>query len=258
MTNAVADNQRHRWNDRMPPDRAWRSRRDATSTSRAAEQDRAAGGRAKRTVLTGEGSYARASVALRLYRRTRRVRAYLRWSESGSTNERYLGEVDSSTRAQNLRQAWKLARTTDLLTSEPVPIKSWASDSATRAIMRANRSRDTAPERRLRTELHRSGLRYRVSFRPEPDLRRTADIVFTKARVAVFVDGCFWHGCPQHHRPASKNSEYWRNKIQENQDRDAETNRFLEERGWRVIRIWEHDVGKMAAREIAEAVMGPG
>jgi len=101
-------------------------------------------------------------------------------------------------------------------------------------------------------------LRYRVSFRPEPDLRRTADIVFTKARVAVFVDGCFWHGCPQHHRPASKNSEYWRNKIQENQDRDAETNRFLEERGWRVIRIWEHDVGKMAAREIAEAVMGPG
>ncbi|MGH6915044.1 MAG: DNA mismatch repair protein Vsr, partial [Geminicoccales bacterium] len=80
--------------------------------------------------------------------------------------------------------------------------KSWASNAGTRASMQANKSRDTKPELALRRAVHAMGLRYRVAARPLPALRRTADLVFTRAKVAVFVDGCFWHGCPQHHTKA--------------------------------------------------------
>jgi DNA mismatch endonuclease (patch repair protein) len=72
-------------------------------------------------------------------------------------------------------------------------------------------------------------------------VRRTADIVFPKARVAVFVDGCYWHGCPKHHRPATTNAEFWQTKITDNKRRDAETNRALEDQGWTVVRCWEHE-----------------
>ena len=96
---------------------------------------------------------------------------------------------------------------------------------------------------------HALGLRYRVSVRPEPNLRRTADLVFTRARVAVFVDGCFWHHCPEHFRPASRNSEFWERKITANRLRDRETSELLTEAGWLVIRAWEHeDPGEVAAR----------
>ncbi|MGA5701803.1 very short patch repair endonuclease [Peterkaempfera bronchialis] len=222
--------------------------------ARAAEQDRAAGGRLARAVEIGEGRYARASVALRVYRGTRRIRAYLRWSQEGETRERYVGEVDAATRAANLAQAWETAHVAGYVITEPLPTDSWASSPASRAVMSANKGRDTKPEKLLRSALHRRGLRYRVGVRPVSDLRRTADVVFTKARVAVFVDGCYWHGCPEHHRPAKKGAAFWQEKIAGNQARDAETNEALRDAGWLVIRVWEHEDPEQAAQEVAEVV----
>ncbi|MBB6415850.1 very short patch repair endonuclease [Streptomyces sp. AK010] len=253
MTEAASDRQR-RWKDRMPPDRAWKPRAGISREARASEQDRAAGSRLARAVDLGEGRYARASIALRLYRRTRRIRAYLRWSQEGETQERYVGEVDAETRAANLAQAWEMAHAAGLVTTEAVPPESWASSAASRAVMSANKGRDTKPEKLLRSALHRQGLRYRVGARPLPGLRRTADVVFTKARVAVFVDGCYWHGCPEHHRPAKKGAVFWQEKIAGNRARDAETNEALRNAGWLVIRVWEHEDPEQAARAVVKAV----
>lgn len=122
--------------------------------------------------------------------------------------------------------------------------------------MRGNKGRDTRPELALRSAVHALGLRYRVGIRPEPDVRRTADIVFTKVRVAVFLDGCFWHGCPEHYRPAKKNSQFWETKIQGNKARDSDTDARLREVGWHVIRIWEHEDPATAATWIQTAVLG--
>ncbi|WP_435590827.1 very short patch repair endonuclease [Nocardia sp. bgisy118] len=116
--------------------------------------------------------------------------------------------------------------------------------------MRANRRRDTAPELALRRRLYSRGLRYRVDVRPLAQLGRTADIVFAADRVAVFVDGCFWHGCPLHHRPATKNSAFWVQKIQSNQSRDRDTSSKLIDAGWTVIRVWEHEDPTDAAARI--------
>lgn len=132
--------------------------------------------------------------------------------------------------------------------------RSWASSAANRASMQGNRSRDTVPEMAIRKLVHRSGLRYRVSVRPIPTLRRTADLVFPRARVAVFVDGCFWHGCPYHFRLPRTNTEYWRAKISRNQDRDVEVDRTLSDRGWLVVRVWEHEPPEEAASRIKMAV----
>lgn len=121
--------------------------------------------------------------------------------------------------------------------------------------MRANRGRDTGPERALRSALHARGLRYRVGVRPVEELRRTADVVFTGARTAVFLDGCFWHGCPDHHRPATgQTSEFWRTKIAANRERDADTDRQLTEAGWAVVRVWEHQPVTEAAEQIEQIV----
>ena len=92
----------------------------------------------------------------------------------------------------------------------------------------------------LRHELFRRGMRYRVSYTPIPGVRRTVDIAFPGPKVAVMVDGCFWHGCPEHHRPPKTHGDYWDAKVAHNQERDASTNSLLEEAGWRVIRLWEH------------------
>ncbi|MEV6571804.1 very short patch repair endonuclease [Streptomyces sp. NPDC051577] len=258
MTETATD-QPGRWKDRTPPDRAWKSKSGINAAARVAEQDRAAGGHHRRTVDVGEGRFARASIALRLYQRTRRIRAYLRWSVGGRTRERYVGEVDGSTRSENLKQAWSAAWALELLTEEPVPAGSWASSREARAVMSANRSRDTVPELLLRKALHRRGLRYRVAARPLPELRRTADVVFTKARVAVFVDGCFWHGCPEHYRPATKeHSDFWRRKMEENRSRDTTTNQALHKAGWTVVRIWEHEDPDEAAGRIAEIIWSRG
>jgi DNA mismatch endonuclease (patch repair protein) len=253
VTEAPTDQQR-RWKDQLPPDRAWKPRAGMSREARAAEQDRAAGGRLKRAVELGQGRYARASIALRVYRSTRRIRAYLRWSKEGETQERYVGEVDAATRAANLAQAWEMAHAAGYVTTETVPANSWASSAASRAVMSANKGRDTKPEKRLRSALHRQGLRYRVGVRPLPGLRRTADVVFTKARVAVFVDGCYWYGCPEHHRPAKKGAQFWREKIAGNRARDAETNEALNSEGWFVIRVWEHEDPERAALEVARVV----
>ena len=107
--------------------------------------------------------------------------------------------------------------------------------------MRGNRSRDTSPELRVRSLVHRRGLRYRVAQRPIPTLRRTADLVFRRAKVAIFIDGCFWHGCPEHYRPPSTNPDYWRDKIEGNCRRDQETDELLAQAGWEVLRFWEHE-----------------
>ena len=107
--------------------------------------------------------------------------------------------------------------------------------------MQGNKSRDTKPELRLRKAAHARGLRFRVSQRPLRELRRTADLLFTRAKIAVYVDGCFWHGCPQHHTVAKTNADFWAEKVAKNRERDRETDRLLAESGWLTIRIWEHD-----------------
>lgn len=107
--------------------------------------------------------------------------------------------------------------------------------------MRANRRRDTGPEMRIRRALHQKGLRYFVDRAPIEGLRRRADLVFSKARIAVFIDGCFWHGCPQHFVAPKTNVDYWRAKIDRNMLRDRETDSRLRAEGWFVIRIWEHE-----------------
>lgn len=134
------------------------------------------------------------------------------------------------------------------------PSVSWASSSRARSVMIGNRSRDTKPELALRKAVHALGLRYRVGTRPMPGIRRTADIVFTRARVAVFVDGCFWHGCPIHYVASLSNTEYWNPKIQRNIERDRETDNLLRAGGWEVMRIWEHESPEAAAVKVQQLV----
>jgi DNA mismatch endonuclease (patch repair protein) len=120
--------------------------------------------------------------------------------------------------------------------------------------MQGNRSRDTQPELAVRRLLHGAGLRYRVAIRPVPTLRRTADIVFTKQKIAVFIDGCFWHACPQHYVLPRTNVEYWSPKIQRNLNRDANTNQQLRAAGWIVARYWSHRSPEDIAARVIELV----
>ncbi|MFF4988964.1 very short patch repair endonuclease [Streptosporangium saharense] len=246
-----------RWKEKPPPARAWKGRA-RTRQGRSAEQDRAAGSHELRYVDLGNGRRACASIDLKVYAKTRRIRAYIRWSDNGKSPAIYIGEVDRDTRAENLTVAWQAAKDKGLLATPPSsPVEaSWASTPAVRQVMKGNKSRDTGPERRLRSAVHALGLRYRVARRPVAELRRTADLVFTKAKVAVFVDGCYWHGCPEaeHYRPSRKNSNFWHKKITTNQQRDQETNRLLCEAGWTVIRVWEHEDASTAAMHIAEVI----
>ncbi|KAA9393012.1 very short patch repair endonuclease [Kocuria coralli] len=121
--------------------------------------------------------------------------------------------------------------------------------------MRSNRRRDTRPELAVRSELHRRGLRFRVDYAPLTERpRRRADIVFTRKHVAVFVDGCFWHGCPIHATYPKSNTGYWLPKLARNIERDRETDAELKDRGWRVVRVWEHMPPADAADMIEEAL----
>lgn len=120
--------------------------------------------------------------------------------------------------------------------------------------MQANRSRDTAPELAVRRLVHARGLRYRVAARPESALRRTADLVFTAARVAVFIDGCFWHGCPDHRTYPRTNDVYWATKIEGNIARDVDTTAQLQAAGWTVLRFWQHESPHDVADAVEEAV----
>lgn len=127
---------------------------------------------------------------------------------------------------------------------------SWASSEPIRRTMQANRPRDTKPELALRSAAHRLGLRFRVGVAPLPWLRRTADMVFPRARLAVFLDGCFWHGCPDHYVAPQAHGDFWARKVAENRRRDSETDRLLREAGWTVLRIWEHEAPQDAAAKI--------
>ena len=132
------------------------------------------------------------------------------------------------------------------------PDGSWASSDPIRRTMLHNRARDTKPELAIRREVHRRGMRYRVAMRPLKAIRRSADLVFTRAKVAVFVDGCFWHHCPEHFRMPSTNTDYWRAKILSNEQRDRETDTALREAGWKVVRVWEHETAIDAAVAIGQ------
>jgi DNA mismatch endonuclease, patch repair protein len=120
--------------------------------------------------------------------------------------------------------------------------------------MQEQRRRDTSCEMEIRLELHRSGFRYLVDARPIPTWRRRADLVFPRARVAVFVDGCFWHGCPDHPRPPKSNAAWWEAKLARNRERDTETSARLIAEGWEVLRVWEHEDSEQAVQRIADLV----
>lgn len=131
-----------------------------------------------------------------------------------------------------------------------------ASSPEVSARMRAVRVRDTLPEVMLRRALRGLGLTgYRVD-RPLalPGVRRKADVTFCGARVAVFVDGCYWHGCPEHFRPSGANRDWWVAKIERTRRRDADTTARLADAGWTVIRVWEHEDPEEAAARVARAV----
>lgn len=120
--------------------------------------------------------------------------------------------------------------------------------------MRANRPRDTGPELAIRAELFARGLRYRIHRRPLPSLRSEADVVFPRERVAVYVDGCFWHRCPQHGVLPTANGAWWRTKLDTNVQRDRRADHVLEEAGWTVMRVWEHESPVAAADRIERLV----
>ncbi|MFE3172016.1 very short patch repair endonuclease [Amycolatopsis sp. NPDC059090] len=134
------------------------------------------------------------------------------------------------------------------------PVERLVTTSAVSARMSKQKSRNTGIEMALRKILHAAGFRYRVHRRPVKGVRREADLVFGPARVAVFVDGCFWHGCPEHGTWPKNNADYWRTKIETNRRRDANTDALLLEAGWLSVRIWEHEATDTAASRVIETV----
>lgn len=136
---------------------------------------------------------------------------------------------------------------------EPAPHAAVPSSPDVSARMARQARRDTAPELALRRELHRLGLRYRVDHPLPGRPRRRADVVFTAARLAVFVDGCFWHACPQHATQPSANAPWWSDKLKKNVARDRDTDAHLLTLGWMVLRFWEHDDMAAAARLVEES-----
>jgi DNA mismatch endonuclease (patch repair protein) len=121
--------------------------------------------------------------------------------------------------------------------------------------MVANRGRDTKPEQQIRSLLQRTGLRFRKHARPLKGLRCQADVLFPKEKVAVFIDGCFWHGCPQHGHAPRRNELYWADKIARNMARDQRNSEALDSAGWLALRYWEHEPPEKIASEIRDAVL---
>ncbi|MBW9267608.1 MAG: very short patch repair endonuclease [Candidatus Thiodiazotropha sp. (ex. Lucinisca nassula)] len=120
--------------------------------------------------------------------------------------------------------------------------------------MRMTGQRDTSAEMRIRRLLHAMGFRYRVDYPVLERPRRRADLAFTRVRVAVFIDGCFWHGCPEHGTWPKANAKFWREKIETNIKRDFDTDKRLVEKGWKVIRVWEHEDPEEVSQMIAKVV----
>ena len=126
----------------------------------------------------------------------------------------------------------------------------------TRLRMQRVRQKNTSAESLVRRELHALGLRYRIHVPVIAKPRRVADIVFGGPRVAVFVDGCFWHGCPEHATWPKRNAEFWRAKILANRERDLDTVERLHAEGWKVVRVWAHESPNVAAERIAKVIKG--
>ncbi|MFC9253202.1 very short patch repair endonuclease [Amycolatopsis thailandensis] len=122
--------------------------------------------------------------------------------------------------------------------------------------MSANRRSDTKPEIALRRALHQLGFRYRKDHRLDlpTGVRVRPDIVFTRRKVAIFVDGCFWHVCPEHGREPTRNEWYWTPKLRRNIERDRLADAALVDAGWRVVRIWEHEDVQSAVDKVREIV----
>ena len=128
---------------------------------------------------------------------------------------------------------------------------------AVTAVMRGNRRANTGPERQVRSLLHASGYRYRIDYRLDvPGARVRPDIVFTRQRLAVFIDGCFWHRCPEHGTSPRANIRYWAAKLERNVARDLRVNLALDAAGWTVLRIWEHVAPAKAATLIITSLDG--
>lgn len=137
---------------------------------------------------------------------------------------------------------------------ERVPYPEPTSESASR-IGKANRRTDTKPEQRLRSELHRRGLRFRKDLLVRAgDVRTHVDAAFTRRRLAVFVDGCFWHCCPEHGSSPRSNTAYWAPKLAANVARDRRVDAALTDAGWTVLRIWEHEPVAQAAVRVEQAL----
>jgi len=129
-----------------------------------------------------------------------------------------------------------------------------ASSPLTRRLMQSIGKTNTRKERELRSLLHRAGLRFRVHIKPLPNINRRADVIFTRLKIAVFIDGCFWHGCPLHSHVPRTNEAFWRKKLEGNRSRDNETNLLLAANGWVVLRYWEHCDMTDAAREVEKTI----
>jgi DNA mismatch endonuclease (patch repair protein) len=146
------------------------------------------------------------------------------------------------------------SRTVNLGRGLVVPYPEPANEAATK-FGKANRRTDTKPEVLIRSALHRRGLRFRKDHPAEVgDLRVRVDIAFPRSKIAVLVDGCFWHRCPDHSRTPTRNLEYWLPKLQGNVDRDHRVNTALSSAGWTVLRVWEHEDVDAVADRIAAIV----
>jgi DNA mismatch endonuclease, patch repair protein len=141
-----------------------------------------------------------------------------------------------------------------LIVTVSLPPAPDASSATARRVMQGNRS-ESGLERSLRSALHRQGLRFRKHASPLPDVRCRADVVFTRARVVVFVDGCFWHRCPLHGSRPKANGDWWLQKLEANVARDRRNDRALAEAGWRVVRLWEHEPLEEMVDRVRDAVV---
>ncbi len=130
-----------------------------------------------------------------------------------------------------------------------------ASSQTVRKVMVANRGVNTSPERLLQSALSRAGLTFRQNVRPIATVRCAADIVFRKHRVCIFVDGCFWHGCPRHFECPKTNASWWREKIEANRIRDRQQSALLRAAGWKVVRVWEHDINPKNVSAILNRIL---